>query len=40
MLLLTNPHNPLGLVATSEAMQLLFHWVLEETEIEIISDEI
>jgi len=40
MLLLTNPHNPLGIVESQSAMQSVFTWVLEETEMDIVSDEI
>ncbi len=40
MLLLTNPHNPLGIVESGEALQSLFGWVLKHTEMEIVSDEI
>lgn len=40
MLLLTNPHNPLGIVESRESLDALFDWVLENTEMEIVSDEI
>lgn len=40
MLLLTNPHNPLGIVESESTMQSFFEWVLRETEMDIVSDEI
>ncbi len=40
MLLITNPHNPLGIVETRQSLETLFDWVLEYTSMEIVSDEI
>lgn len=40
LLLLTNPHNPLGFSEPRQSLEAVFDWVLEETEMEIISDEI
>jgi len=40
MLLLTNPHNPLGLVASREDLEEVVGWVLANTDMEVVSDEI
>lgn len=38
-LVLTNPHNPLGINYEKELLEELYTWVLTKTEMHIISDE-
>lgn len=39
-LVLTNPHNPLGTNYDRRLLEALYTWVLTETEMDIVSDEI
>lgn len=39
-LVLTNPHNPLGVNYEKELLEQLYTWVLTETDMHIISDEL
>ncbi|GAA1413909.1 hypothetical protein GCM10009639_67510 [Kitasatospora putterlickiae] len=40
LLALTNPHNPLGVNYGKELLDEIYEWVLSETEMHVISDEI
>ena len=40
VLLLTNPDNPLGVNHKQETLESIYEWVMRETEMHIISDEI
>jgi aspartate/methionine/tyrosine aminotransferase len=40
LLVLTNPHNPLGYNYDKEVLEQIYEWVLAETDMHIISDEI
>jgi aspartate/methionine/tyrosine aminotransferase len=40
VLLLTNPDNPLGVNHKKETLERIYEWVMRETEMHIISDEI
>ena len=40
MLLLTNPHNPLGLVEKRSTLESVLKWALEETRMDVVADEI
>ncbi|MFC5661375.1 pyridoxal phosphate-dependent aminotransferase [Kitasatospora misakiensis] len=40
LLVLTNPHNPLGVNYGKELLEEIYDWVIDETEMHIISDEI
>lgn len=40
VLLLTNPDNPLGVNHKKETLESIYEWVMRETEMHIISDEI
>ncbi len=39
-LVLTNPNNPLGINYRSQLLEEIYHWALEETEMQVFSDEI
>jgi aspartate/methionine/tyrosine aminotransferase len=39
-LVLTNPHNPLGLVMGREELEAIASWVVDETEMDLVCDEI
>jgi len=39
LLVLTNPHNPLGVNYSKELLESIYHWALHETGMHIISDE-
>ncbi len=40
LLVLTNPHNPLGVNYGKELLEEIYAWVIDETDMHIISDEI
>ena len=40
LLLLTNPHNPLGLIETGSHLEAILDWVLDATEMDVVVDEI
>jgi aspartate/methionine/tyrosine aminotransferase len=39
LLVLTNPHNPLGVNYHPNLLEQIYHWALKDTEMHIISDE-
>ncbi|MCP2165509.1 aminotransferase class I/II-fold pyridoxal phosphate-dependent enzyme [Goodfellowiella coeruleoviolacea] len=40
LLVLTNPHNPLGVNYDEGLLESVYHWALSETDMHIVSDEI
>ncbi|MFD5915377.1 pyridoxal phosphate-dependent aminotransferase [Kitasatospora sp. NPDC058201] len=40
MLVLTNPHNPLGVNYGKELLEEIYTWAIDETDLHIVSDEI
>ncbi|MCP2262505.1 1-aminocyclopropane-1-carboxylate synthase [Streptoalloteichus tenebrarius] len=40
LLVLTNPHNPLGVNYERELLEEIYRWALNETDMHVISDEI
>lgn len=40
VLVLTNPNNPLGVNYSKELLEEIYHWILNSTDMHIISDEI
>ncbi|SHG87596.1 pyridoxal phosphate-dependent aminotransferase [Streptoalloteichus hindustanus] len=40
LLVLTNPHNPLGVNYDEDLLEEIYRWVLDETDMHVISDEI